>query len=461
MSESAGIPTSAHSMSSSSSTTASAQLSPVTFSMNMQEDDMRAVSDMAGLPGHVDPLVATATLPGRLDAGISVSASVHPVRSTHPTETAVSSVPEISSSRSEWDSSARTRGLFDYPLVTPVSHSAGTTQELGMTNLSVTAAPYFSTGVRSIGTLPPHSGVHTAGLAEHRVSWSMSGERPLQFTANPRLIETAAAPRLLQPVATPRPLPPLATQLSHANPPLPALANLQPATPYLLGQQLPPMSKFSGEDMEGDGETFLEWIEQFELVAGICSWNDQAKLVNLTTRLRGQAYSFYRTFNPQQRSDYQQLKSKLAERFTPVRIQAVHSNLFHQRKQDLGEAVDHYAQDLRRLFYKAYPKATDITNTLRTRLEDPQLKVRNFGGEEVNIVGQATVTLSCGNHKSQITLLVQKGTELELLLGTDILGKLGFQVLQCDKDGKTCDLLSAAQPRKEESKAEVKQAPPA
>ena len=185
MSESAGIPSSAHSMSSSSSTTASAQLSPVTFSMNMQEDDTRAVSDMAGLPGHVDPLVTTATLPGRLDAGISVSASVHPVRSTHPTETAVSSVPEISSSRSEWDSSARTRGLFDYPLVTPVSHSAGTTQELGMTNLSVTAAPYFSTGVRSIGTLPPHSGVHTAGLAEHRVSWSMSGERPLQFTANP------------------------------------------------------------------------------------------------------------------------------------------------------------------------------------------------------------------------------------------------------------------------------------
>ena len=136
------------------------------------------------------------------------------------------------------------------------------------------------------------------------------------------------------------------------------MAHLQPATPYLLGQQLPPMSKFSGEDKEGDGETFLEWIEQFELVAGICSWNDQARLVNLTTRLKGQAYSFYQTCNPQQRSDYQQLKSKLAERFTPVRIQAVHSDLFHQRKQELGETVDHYAQDLRRLFYKANPKAS-------------------------------------------------------------------------------------------------------
>ena len=41
-------------------------------------------------------------------------------------------------------------------------------------------------------------------------------------------------------------------------------------TPYLLGQQLPPLSKLSEEDLDGDGETFLEWVEQFELVAGMC-----------------------------------------------------------------------------------------------------------------------------------------------------------------------------------------------
>ena len=130
---------------------------------------------------------------------------------------------------------------------------------------------------------------------------------------------------------------------------------------YLLGQQLPPISKFSGEDLEGDGETFLEWVEQFELVADMCGWNDQAKLVNLTTRLRGQAYAFYRTCAPRQRSEYQQLKARLAERFTPVRIQPVHSNLFHQRKQEVGKTLDHYAQDLQRLFYKAYPRASQGT----------------------------------------------------------------------------------------------------
>ena len=156
-------------------------------------------------------------------------------------------------------------------------------------------------------------------------------------------------------------------------------------TPYLLGQQLPPLSKFSGEDLDGDGETFLEWVEQFELVAGICGWNDQAKLVNLTTRLRAQAYAFYRTCTPKQRSQYQELKAKLAERFTPVRIQAVHSNLFHH-----------------------------------------------------------------GENTSQVTLLVQKGTQLELLLGTDVLGKLGFQVLQKCRNGKPHDLLSV-EVRQEES----------
>ena len=35
--------------------------------------------------------------------------------------------------------------------------------------------------------------------------------------------------------------------------------------PYLLGQQLPQVNKFNGEDLDTDGETFQEWIEQFEL----------------------------------------------------------------------------------------------------------------------------------------------------------------------------------------------------
>ena len=92
------------------------------------------------------------------------------------------------------------------------------------------------------------------------------------------------------------------------------------------------------------------------MIAQMCGWDHQAKLVNLTTRLRGQAYLFYRASTARHRSIYDALKLQLKERFTPMRMQVVHSSLFHQRKQETNKTVDQYAQDLRRLFYRAYPK---------------------------------------------------------------------------------------------------------
>ena len=46
---------------------------------------------------------------------------------------------------------------------------------------------------------------------------------------------------------------------------------------------IPPLGKFSGENESEAGELFMDWIEQFELVASVCHWDDRAKLVNLTT----------------------------------------------------------------------------------------------------------------------------------------------------------------------------------
>ena len=56
-----------------------------------------------------------------------------------------------------------------------------------------------------------------------------------------------------------------------------------------------------------------------------------------------------------------------------------------------------------------------IIKTLKARLEDPQLTVRNFRGDKVNVVSQATVILCCGEHTSQVTLMVQKGMQLGVI----------------------------------------------
>ena len=49
--------------------------------------------------------------------------------------------------------------------------------------------------------------------------------------------------------------------------------------------------------------------------------------------------------------------AELKKRFTLVCIQAVQSSFFHNWKQKPNESVDTYAQQLKFLFYEAYPLA--------------------------------------------------------------------------------------------------------
>ena len=58
------------------------------------------------------------------------------------------------------------------------------------------------------------------------------------------------------------------------------------------------------------------------------------------------------------------LVEQLTRHFTPVRIGAIQSSLFHDRRQKERESVDDYAQDLRKLFYKAYPQTIQGTTDL-------------------------------------------------------------------------------------------------
>lgn len=118
--------------------------------------------------------------------------------------------------------------------------------------------------------------------------------------------------------------------------------------------QVPPVPKYGGN---AETEPFEDWLEQFELVASVCNWEGRVKLANLVTRLQGQAYSFYRTCPAYQRTSYEALTSALTKRFKPIRIKPVLSGLFHERKQQPKESVEDYAQDLNRLYLRAYPPA--------------------------------------------------------------------------------------------------------
>ena len=92
----------------------------------------------------------------------------------------------------------------------------------------------------------------------------------------------------------------------------------------------------------------------------MCGWDAPTKLV---TRLWGQTF---RSCNSDQRSNYDVLVGELLNRFIPVRIQAVQSSLFRERKQGLGESIDDYVQDLRQLFSHVYPNSQQGTSEAET-----------------------------------------------------------------------------------------------
>ena len=137
----------------------------------------------------------------------------------------------------------------------------------------------------------------------------------------------------------------------------PSLGNRDQLAQALLAQQLPAVPKFSGEDRSRGAEMFRDWKEQFELVAQLGCWDEKAKLANLVARLKGQAFAFYRSCTLKQRASYGALVTELERRFMPVELPAVQTSLFHDRRQGSRETVDDFAQDLRHLFNKAYPKA--------------------------------------------------------------------------------------------------------
>ena len=62
-----------------------------------------------------------------------------------------------------------------------------------------------------------------------------------------------------------------------------ATAPLDTLSAVLLAQQLPLLPFFSGDQ---DGESIGDWLECLELMAAMCHWEEQAKLVNVAACLR-------------------------------------------------------------------------------------------------------------------------------------------------------------------------------
>ena len=76
------------------------------------------------------------------------------------------------------------------------------------------------------------------------------------------------------------------------------------------------------------------------------------------------------------------------------------------------------------------------------RFSNPEVTLRDYGGQLLNILSQVPVILSRGEYQVDVTILVQKGAPNNLLLGTDVQSQLEFSLVMKTSEAQAVDLLN-------------------
>ena len=82
----------------------------------------------------------------------------------------------------------------------------------------------------------------------------------------------------------------------------------------------------------------------------------------------------------------------------------------------------------------------ECMSAVEQRFQVPEVPLKSYGGEELNLVGQTKVVLSRCNYSTEATIQVQKDAPVKLLIGTDMQPQLGIAFVMQD-EGQVTDLL--------------------
>ena len=101
---------------------------------------------------------------------------------------------------------------------------------------------------------------------------------------------------------------------------------------------------------------------------------------------------------------------------------------------DTGSSVTILSVDLLFNHWAQHKKAEQIVEEwkeeVKNRLKSPSLTLRNYGGNELNILKEVTVKLERGGYSCTAVVFLQKNPPHDLLIGTDLLPSLGFQFIK-------------------------------
>ena len=107
----------------------------------------------------------------------------------------------------------------------------------------------------------------------------------------------------------------------------------------------------------GNGtDSWKVWFSRFTTVADLNNWDDPTRLSELVQRLQGTAADFVFDEIPKDIiSSFQSLVHELGLRFQSVQTTKTFRVQFGKRTQRIGESVEDYSAELKRIYDKAYP----------------------------------------------------------------------------------------------------------
>ena len=122
----------------------------------------------------------------------------------------------------------------------------------------------------------------------------------------------------------------------------------------MAAQTVPPLNKFSGENINTDEGSIDRWVEQFEERARVAGWSEEQKLFQLKAHLEKTADHTVRMLPEGEKTSYSRVIIALQKRFCSLDIKELRGLEFHQLMQD-KQSVEELGIELQKLGRKAFP----------------------------------------------------------------------------------------------------------